>query len=274
MPALSARQDERLLQKEENLKQALLRHGSIVIAYSGGTDSTYLADVAAEVLGEHLLLVLADSPSVPRAEFVSAVDYAQARGWNLEIIKTCEFDDEAFLRNDERRCYVCRMGMFRQMRTLAYARGIHAMAYGANMDDRLDPTRVGAVAARESNVESPLQEAGLHKVEIRALSERRCLPTARKAPFACLATRLPRGVRLSVDALQRIERVEDTLRALGFRQFRARHHGEVCRIELERDEFAKAVMPENAHAIVETAVMAGYRFAALDLAGYQTGSTT
>lgn len=262
-----------LLEKEARLKALLAGYGSIAVAYSGGVDSTYLADVAHETLGAGAVMVLADSPSIPRAEVAEATSIAHERGWNLEVIRTHEFDNEAYLKNDGRRCYFCKSELFDKMREYAESRGVAVMAYGAIADDLLDTTRVGHIAAKEHAVVAPLQDAGLSKAEIRELSRRRALPTADKASFACLASRFPTGMRVSVSDIEKVEKAEETLRGLGFHQFRARHHGDICRVEVDVKDIPKLLEPDTRDRVVRGIRAAGYRFVTLDLAGYRTGST-
>jgi uncharacterized protein len=264
---------EVLLEKEAQLKMLLAGYESLAVAYSGGVDSTYLADVAHEVLGRRARMLLADSPSIPRSEVASAKSLAAARDWDLEVLFTEEFQKEEYLVNNGRRCYVCKSELFEKMRRYALDNHIAVLAYGAIEDDKLDPTRLGTIAAREHAVVAPLQEAGLSKVEIRELSRRRGLPTWNKASFACLSSRFPAGTRVTLSDMAKVERAEETLRRLGFRQFRARHHGEVCRIEIDPEDFRKVLEPEFRAQLVREVRSAGYRFVTLDLAGYRTGST-
>jgi len=264
---------ETALQKETLLKDLLSAQGAIVVAYSGGVDSTYLADVAHETLGDRARLALADSPSIPRSELEEARALAAARGWNLVVLKTAEFDKDEFLRNDGRRCYVCKGELFEQMNVFARSEGISCIAYGETADDSADATRLGRLAAREHRALAPLQTVGLVKDEIRVLSRRRGLPTWNKASFACLASRVPKGSRIDAESLARIEQAEEALKNLGFHQYRARHHGDLCRIEVDANELARAVEPAVRETILRELRNAGYRHVTLDLAGYRTGST-
>jgi uncharacterized protein len=260
------------LAKEDALRERLAGFGSLAVAYSGGVDSSYLAAVAAEALGDRVTLVLADSPSLPRAERTAALELAEARGWPVEVFATEEFNRPDFARNDERRCYYCKDEVFARMETYAAERRVHVLAYGAILDD-LGDHRPGADAAAAHAVVAPLQDAGLSKAEIRFLSGRRGLPTASKASFACLASRLPTGTAVTAERLQQVEAAEDVLRGLGFRQFRCRHHGPVCRIEVETADFPLLVQDGVRDQVVAGVQAAGYRHVALDLAGYRTGST-
>lgn len=263
-----------ILDKEERLKNIIAGYGSMVVAYSGGVDSTYLADVAHEVLGERGELVIADSPSIPRSELAAAKALARKRGWTLAIIKTSEFDLEEYLINDPMRCYHCKTELFQQMETYARESGAAVIAYGAIAEDALDPTRVGHRAAEEHAVVAPLERAGLSKDEIRILSRVRGLPTADKASFACLASRFPTGTRVSREAISKVEQAEEVLKTLGLRQYRARHHGDLCRIEVDPADIPRVLEPGMRDTIVKGCREAGYRFVTLDLAGYRTGSSS
>ena len=260
-----------ILEKESRLKARLAEYGAVAIAYSGGVDSTYLADVAHETLGSKAVMVLADSPSIPRAEVAEATGVARSRGWDLHVIRTREFDNEDYLKNDERRCYFCKSELFEKMRGYALGHGVTVLAYGAIADDLQDTTRVGHLAAKEYAVVAPLQDAGLSKAEIRELSRRRGLPTADKASFACLASRIPTGTRVTVSDVEKVERAEEVLRALGFHQFRARHHGNLCRIEIDLEDLPRLLEDDTRGRLVHGIRAVGYRFVTLDLAGYRTG---
>jgi len=259
--------------KEATLKQLLAGYGSLAVAYSGGVDSSYLADVAHEVLGKNAWMVLADSPSIPREELQEATALAAARGWRLSVIQTREFEIEEFLSNDGRRCYFCKSELFAQMDAFAREHGVAVLAYGEIADDALDPTRLGARAAKERQVVAPLAAAGLSKNEIRALSRRRGLPTWDKASFACLSSRFPKGTRLDIREMLKVERAEQVLRRLGFRQYRARHHGDICRIEIDPQDFARILNEQARTELLDALQKVGYRYVTLDLAGYRTGST-
>lgn len=262
-----------LLAKENDLKDRLRAYGSLAVAYSGGVDSAYLAEIAHEVLGPEAAMILADSPSIPRSEVADAERVAQERGWNFTKIATSEFENEAFLKNDGTRCYFCKSELFSKMDTYAREHGIRVLAYGEIADDRLDPTRVGARAAKEHQVVAPLADAGLHKEEIRELSRRRGLPTAEKASFACLSSRFPIGTRVDLTEMQKIEQAEELLKAQGFRQYRARHHGDICRIEVDPADIPRLLDPLVRGPLASQIRALGYKHVTLDLLGYRTGST-
>ena len=252
--------EAKALEKEAKLKEGLAGLDGLAIAYSGGVDSSYLAAVAHEVFGDRMLLILGDSPSLPRRELAEAQALAQAHGWRLEVVETDEFTDPAFLVNDPNRCYYCKAIRFDALAALAAERGLDSLAHGDNADDALDASRVGARAAAERSVIAPLHDAGLTKAEVRVLSRRRGLPTADKASFACLATRIPTGTPLDVEDLKRVEAAEDLLASLGFEQYRARHHGDLCRIEVLPDEVERAASRAVRERLVTELRGLGYRF--------------
>ncbi len=260
-------------QKEEQLKSLLADYGALAIAYSGGVDSAYLSAIAHEMLGYNARMILADSPSIPRAEVHDACALAKSRGWNLRVVSTTEFENEDFLKNDGTRCYYCKTELFTQMDAFAKSEGISVLAYGEITEDQLDPTRLGAKAAREHAVVAPLALVGLEKEEIRRLSRVRELPTWNKASFACLSSRFPTGTRVVPEEVKKVEAAEEVLKALGFHQYRARHHGSVCRVEIDPEDIPKLLDPALRQAVVAGITEAGYRYVTLDLAGYRTGST-
>lgn len=262
------------LEKEAALKSMLKAYGGLALAYSGGVDSTYLADVAHEVLRDRLRLLTADSPSMPRTEFEEAKAIAQERGWPLEIIKTREFENQEFLKNDKNRCYICKGELFAQMKKYAAENAITTLAYGETADDINDVTRVGRNAAKENGAVAPLLDAALKKEEVRLLSRRRGLPTWNKPSFACLSSRFPTGRPLTLDEMAQVERAEQVLKKNGFRQYRARHHGEICRIEIDLHEIHIITNANARNSIVHELKKAGYRHVTLDLTGYKTGGAT
>jgi len=254
--------------KEQQLKDILGAYPSLVVAYSGGVDSAYLSDIAHEVLGEKVQMILADSPSLPRSEFKEATELAEQRGWNLIVIHTDEFQNEAYLKNDGNRCYFCRSELFRKMREYSDANNVEVLAYGAMADDSFDPTRLGQLAATEYEIVAPLQASDLGKNAIRFLSKDRGLPTHGKAAFACLSSRFPKGVEVTLEAIQQVEDAEETLKGMGFYQYRARHHGEICRIEIDMKDADKMLDEKVRTVIVRDIQKAGYKHVALDLSGY------
>ncbi|MDF7807030.1 ATP-dependent sacrificial sulfur transferase LarE [Pontiellaceae bacterium B12219] len=257
-------------EKEQMLLDELRSYGAIAVAYSGGVDSTYLADCAHEVLGQNAMMVIADSPSIPRGELQQAIDMATERGWNLRIIQTEEHLKDEYLENKGDRCFHCKNELFTKMETILSEFGDIVLAHGAIEDDKGD-VRPGTQAAANHCVIAPLQNAGLYKKEIRILSERRGLPTAGKASFACLGSRFPTGTRIELEAMTQVEKAEAILRARGYRQYRIRHHDDLCRIEIDQADFDK-LMNERIE-IVSAIKKAGYKFVTLDLSGYSMGSS-
>ncbi len=257
-------------EKEINLLAELRNYGSLAIAYSGGVDSSYLADAAHEALGPQALMIIADSPSIPRRELQAAVDLAETRGWNLRVIQTLEHTNEAYLQNKGDRCFYCKNELFSRMEKEVAQLGIKVLAYGAIEDDKGD-IRPGTQAAADHQVVAPLQNAELCKEEIRTLSKKRGLPTAEKASFACLGSRFPTGTRIDLVSMTRVEKAEAVLRNRNYTQYRVRHHGDLCRIEVEPSDFDR-IMKERLELIAALKAL-GYRFVALDLSGYSTGSS-
>jgi len=262
-----------LLDLEARLKALIDTFPSMAVAFSGGIDSSYLADVAHEVLDQDAHIVLADSPSIPRSEVEEAAVLARERGWRFEIIETRELENPAYRENDGTRCYHCRTELFTRMEAYARREAIAVLAYGEITDDLQDPTRVGARAAREYRVAAPLAEAGLNKEAIRILAQHRNLPNWDKPSFACLASRVPKGSKVDREKLGQIEQAEEVLKGLGFRQYRVRHHDKVCRIEVEPQDLPRLLEGPVRDAVVKGCRAAGYDHVTVDLAGYRTGST-
>ncbi|MEN8254545.1 MAG: ATP-dependent sacrificial sulfur transferase LarE [Verrucomicrobiota bacterium] len=257
-------------EKEQALLEELRSYGAIAVAYSGGVDSTYLADCAHEALGQNARMIIADSPSIPREELQEAIDMATERGWNLRVVQTGEHLKDEYLENKGDRCFHCKNELFSKMETILSEFGDIVLAHGAIEDDKGD-IRPGAQAAANHCVVAPLQNAGLYKSEIRILSERRGLPTAEKASFACLGSRFPTGTRIELEAMTQVEQAEAILRARGYVQYRVRHHGDLCRIEIDPKDFNKLM--DECTEIVEAIKQTGYRFVTLDLGGYSMGSS-
>ncbi len=260
-----------LQQKYDDLKRSLREIGGIAVAFSGGVDSTFLAAVAAQELGDRALAVTAHSPLYPEHEQQEAASLAGQIGIRHETVVSDELDVPGFASNPPNRCYLCKSELFTVVRSVADRHGLAAVADGTNADDTSD-YRPGRRAAAECGVLSPLLEAGLGKDDIRALSRELGLPTAEKAAFACLASRFPYGTHITEEKLIAVGALETELRALGFHQFRVRHHGEIARIEVGPDELEGVCSGTARERIVAAAKQAGFRYIALDLEGYRTGS--
>jgi uncharacterized protein len=270
-PRADERRAPTLEDKAEALVALLERLDSVVIAFSGGVDSAYLALVAARTLGPRAIAITADSPSYPDHHRAMALRIASAFGLLHEFITTDELASPEYRANPENRCYYCKRELFGRLTEIAAARGFCAVADGSNADDRGD-YRPGRRAAREFGVRSPLDEVGLTKAEIRELARRAGLPTWDEPASACLSSRIPYHSEVTPEKLRTIERAETALRALGFRVFRVRHHDTLARVELGRDEMPRALEPGVREAITQALREAGYRYVTLDLDGYRTGS--
>ena len=270
-PAAAGAGEARLLDKDTRLRRALADLGSVVVAFSGGTDSAYLAWAATSVLGDAAHCITADSPSYPARHRAVAERLAREFALHHEFIVTGEMENPDYRANEPDRCYYCKQELFTRLTALARERGIAAVVDGANADDRGD-YRPGRKAARELGVRSPLDEADLSKAEIRELSRRAGLPTWDEPASACLSSRIPYHSEVTPEKLAMIEQAEDALILLGFRVCRVRHHGEVARVELGPDEMARALEPDTRDAIVGRLKAVGYRYVTLDLQGYRMGS--
>jgi uncharacterized protein len=261
----------RLRSKQASLFSLLRDLGSVIVAYSGGTDSAYLAWAAHQALGDKALAVTADSASLPESHKREAEEFARRVGFRHEYVQTREFDNPDYLRNAPDRCFHCKDELFATLEALAEERGIAHIVYGVNVDD-LGDYRPGQNAAREHGAGTPLVEAGLRKAEIRELSRLAGLPTWDRPASACLSSRIPYGTPVTIETVKTVEAGEEALRALGFRQFRVRFHGELVRIEIAREELEKALTLEMAARLSALFKPLGFHYVTLDLEGYRQGS--
>lgn len=251
----------------DNLK-ALKR---VLVAYSGGTDSAYLAWAAQQALGAAAVAVTADSASIPESHKRDAAEFARQFGIRHEVIPTFEFDNPDYAANNADRCFHCKDELFKRMEEIAPRFEGAVIVYGVNTDD-LGDYRPGQGAAKLHEVKAPLVEAGLSKAEIRELSRMAGLPTWDRPAAACLSSRVPYGTPVTAETIKRIEEAEERVRALGFRQFRVRYHGEMARIEIDRTEMAAALTLDMCDRLHEAVRAAGFQYATLDLKGYRQGS--
>ena len=257
--------------KAQRLQDILAGYRSVLVAFSGGVDSAYLAIAAQHALGDRALAVTADSPSYPDTHRQLALSIAKQFGFAHEMIRTAELERPEYRANPANRCYYCKDELYSRLSAIATERGITAVADGNNADDRGD-YRPGRQAAREHGVRSPLDEAGLTKDDIRALAKEAGLESWNEPASACLSSRIPYGHEVSNEVLRQIEQAESVLRELGFRVFRVRHHDTVARLEIARSEMPRALDPEVSTRIVEALKALGYQYVSLDLQGYRLGS--
>jgi pyridinium-3,5-biscarboxylic acid mononucleotide sulfurtransferase len=263
--------DAGLLAKQARLHEELRAAKRLLVAYSGGVDSAFLAWSANRVLGSGMRAVIADSPSLARTHLNDAIAFAEEQQIPLEVVPTEELDRPDYIRNDGQRCFHCKDELFAVMERLRIAQGFQKIAYGVNVDDQGD-FRPGQEAARQHHVAAPLLTAGLNKQEIRELARRAELRVWDKPASACLSSRIEYGRPVTRATLSVVEQGEDALRKMGFRQFRVRHHGEIVRIEISREELQKALAPDMALEFTRIFKALGFRFVTLDLEGFRSGS--
>jgi uncharacterized protein len=257
--------------KRDLLHEKLRELSPLLVAYSGGVDSAYLAWEAHHVLGDHMLAVIADSPSLARVHLQDAVAFAEEHSIPLHVIATAEMENPEYVRNDGQRCFHCKDELFTQMERFRDERQFRAIAYGVNVDDQGD-YRPGQNAARQHRVAAPLLEAGLTKGDIRQLSTEAGLRVWDKPASACLSSRIEYGRPVTREALAQVEAGEDSLRQLGFRQFRVRHHGQIVRIEIASEELPRAMTPDVSREFVRIFKALGFDYVTLDLQGFRSGS--
>src|SRR5215468_5615790 len=260
-----------LARKRSALEERLSALGRTLVSYSGGTDSAFLAWAAGQALGTDMLALIADSPSLARFQLEDAMAFAREQNLRVEVIHTHEFGREEYVRNDGSRCFHCKDELFTVMEAFAKAQGFRTIAYGVNRDDISD-FRPGQAAANAHRVVAPLLDAGLAKQEVRELAREAGLRIWDKPASACLSSRIEYGRPVTREALAVVEQGEDAIRALGFRQFRVRHHGDIVRIEIAREELEKALNPAVAAQFTTIFKQLGFKFVTLDLEGFRSGS--
>ena len=257
----------KLVALEARLKQL----GRLMVAYSGGVDSAFLAATAHRVLGDKMLAVLADSASLARRDMEQASAFAHLLGMPLEVVQTEELDKPEYARNDANRCFHCKDELFATMKALGVKLGFSAIAYGMNADDTQD-YRPGQRAAKEHEVLAPLAEAGLTKLEVRALAKAADYALWDRPAAPCLSSRVEYGRTVTREVLEQVEKAEESMRQLGFRELRVRHHGELARVEIARNELPRALSMDMLDAITAALKQAGFQYVTLDCTGFRSGS--
>ena len=260
-----------LAAKSALLDQTLRDAGSLMVAYSGGTDSAFLAFAAHRVLGDRMLAVIADSPSLPRKELESALNLCETLRIPIQILHTNELSDPKYQQNNANRCFHCKDELFTRMNLLCEQRHFSAIAFGMNTDDRGEH-RPGQTAARNHHILAPLVTANLSKAEIRQLAQNAGLPVHDKPSSACLSSRLAYGLPVTADRLAQVEQAEDLLHSMGFMQVRVRHHDTLARIEIAREDLSRAFDLQLLDKIAKSLKSLGFTFVTLDAQGYRTGS--
>jgi pyridinium-3,5-biscarboxylic acid mononucleotide sulfurtransferase len=271
MTGMAEPQNTELEEKHQRLEASLCGLGSLIVAYSGGIDSAYLAFAAHRTLGRKMLAVIADSASLARSHYGDAVAFAAEQGIPLRTVQTSELEHEAYAVNDANRCFHCKDELFTVLEQQRLQLGFDAVAYGLNADDRKD-FRPGQRAAVAHHVAAPLAEAGLTKADVRALAKAAGLNVWDKPASACLSSRIEYGRRVTPEALRMVEEAEEALRGLGLRNFRVRHHGAVARIEIAEEELPRALDAARLRRMSAAVRAAGFNYVALDCDGYRSGS--
>jgi pyridinium-3,5-biscarboxylic acid mononucleotide sulfurtransferase len=262
-------------EKLAKLEAVIASHGSLLIAYSGGTDSAFLAFTAHRVLGNKMLAVIADSPSLPRRELAAALAFTEEHRIPTQILQTSELSDPNYVRNDAQRCFHCKDELFTQMETARLSLGFAHIAYGMNRDDQapgISEFRPGQKAAAMHNAIAPLAAADLTKAEVRALARQAGLTLADKPASACLSSRIEYGHPVTPESLSQVEQAEDALHDLGFPQVRVRHHGDLARIEIAREDLERALSLTMLDKMTAALKSLGFRYVTLDAHGYRSGS--
>lgn len=267
-PALDA---AALKDKQDRLFEILRGMERVIIAYSGGTDSAYLAWAARETLGDNAVAITADSASMPESHKQDAVAFARQIGIRHEYVDTFEFDNPDYVKNDKNRCFHCKDELFTRLDSVCAERGIENVVYGVNVDD-LGDWRPGQGAAKAHSVEAPLVDAELTKAEIRELSRLAGLPTWDRPAAACLSSRIPYGTAVTKEVVKTVETGEEEIKALGFRQYRVRHHGDLVRLEFATDELDRAMTAEMLKTFTGIFKQLGFHFVTIDCEGYRQGS--